>query len=201
MGMVLSMAGLQDLPSTFTTGQALRAGVHPRLLYAWRNEGDVVELSRGVFRRADALPASYPDFLAVAFRVPLAVVCLIAAARVHDLTDEIPPAVQIAVPRGGPRPRIHYPPVEVFQFDALTFDLGISSVEAAPAEPIRIYGPERTVVDLLRLRARVGEPTGFIALRRYLARAGARPGEVLELARALDCLGPVRTAIDVLEAS
>jgi len=142
--MVLSMAGLQDLPSTFTTGQALRAGVHPRLLYTWRNEGDVLELSRGVFRRADAPPASYPDFLAVAFRVPLAV-CLIAAARVHDLTDEIPPTVQIAVPRGGPRPRIAYPPVEVFQFDALTFDLGISSLEAAPAEPIRIYSPERTV--------------------------------------------------------
>jgi hypothetical protein len=137
----------------------------------------------------------------VAFRVPLAVVCMIVAARVHDLTDDIPPAVQVAVPRDGPRPRIAYPPVEVFQFDVVTFDLGIRSLEAAPGEPIRIYGPERTVVDLLRLRARVGEPTGFIALRRYLARRGARPGEVLELARALDCLGPVRTAIDVLEAS
>ena len=195
------MVGLPDLPTTFTTRQALKLGVHPRTLYAWRDDGDVLELSRGVFRQAVAPPASYPDLLAVALRVPLAVVCLIAAARVHDLTDEIPPAVQIAVARGGHRPRIAYPPVEVFQFDALTFDLGITLIEAAPGESIRIYSPERTVVDLLRLRTRIGEPPGFIALRRYLARRQARPGKILELARALNSFGPVRAAIDILEAA
>jgi hypothetical protein len=51
-------------------------------------------LSRGVFRQADAPLASYPDFLAVARRVPRAIVCLVSAAAVHDLADEIPAAVQ-----------------------------------------------------------------------------------------------------------
>ena len=100
---VMSLAGFGALPATFTAGQARAAGVHPRQLYAWRDAQEILELSRGVFRRADAPPASYPDLLAVACRAPGAVVCLLSAASVHDLTDEIPRTVQIAVPR-TPRP-------------------------------------------------------------------------------------------------
>jgi predicted transcriptional regulator of viral defense system len=190
-----------DLPPTFTTAEARRVGMHPRDLYRARDEGVIVELSRGVFRRADAPQPSYPDLLAVAHRAPGAVVCLLSAAAVHDLTDEQPLAVQIAVPRRSWRPRIEYPPVEVFQFDARTFDLGLQSVEAAPGEPVQAYCPARTVVDLMRLRRRIGEPVALAALRRYLASPGARPGQVLEVARALDVLGPVRHAVDVLTSS
>ena len=59
----------------------------------------------------------------------------------------------------------------------------------------------QTVVDLMRLRRRVGEPAALIALRRYVSRQTARPGELLELARALDVLGPTRAALDVLESA
>jgi predicted transcriptional regulator of viral defense system len=192
---------LVDLPVTFTTGRALELGVHPRQLYTWRDTGEINELTRGVFRRADAPAATYPDLLAVAYRAPAGVVCLLTAASLHDLTDDIPPAVQIAVPRPNTRPRISYPPVEVFRFDAETFELGVESIEAAPGEPVRVYTAGRTVVDLMRLRRRIGEPTALIALRRYLSRSTSRPGELLELARALDVLGPTRAALDVLESA
>jgi hypothetical protein len=195
------MPGVVDLPATFTTSQARRLGMHPRDLYRARDERQVVEVSRGVFRRADAPEASYPDLLAVAYRAPGAVVCLLSAAVAYDLTDELPQAVQIAVPRGAWRPRIEYPPVEVFQFDAATFELGVSTLEAAEGERVRMYSPARTVVDLMRLRRRIGEPVALIALRRYVASPGARVGQLIEVARALDVLGPVRAAVDVLDAS
>jgi predicted transcriptional regulator of viral defense system len=188
------------LPATFTTGEALTAGIHSRDLYRWRDVGLMVELSRGVFRRADAPAASYPDLLAVSRRAPRAAVCMVSAAEVHELTDEISRAVQIAVPRGTRPPQITYPPVEVFRFAAATFDLGMEILEAAPGENVRITNPARTVVDLMRLRRSIGEPLALVALRRYLARGG-RPAALVELARPLDILGPIRAAVDVLEAS
>jgi hypothetical protein len=188
---------LTDIPATFTTLTARQLGLHPRDLYRLRDEGEVLELSRGVFRRADAPAASMPDLLAVAYRVPAAIVCCVSALAVYDLTDEIPTAVQIAVPRCQRPPRISYPPAEVFRFATATFALGLSTVEAAPEEYVRIYSAERTVVDLMRLRGRLGEPLAFAALRRYLLRRDARPGELLSLARALDVLGPMRTALDL----
>lgn len=195
---VLSMSSLlPSLPATFTTATARACGVHPRELYWWRDEGDVIPLSRGVFRRADAPPASYPDLLAVAHRAPRAIVCCVSAAAVHDLTDEIPGAVQIAVPTGDRPPQISQPPTDVFRFDTASFELGLSSVEAAKGEHVRIYGPARTVVDLMRLRHRLGEPLAHGALRRYLRRRDARPASLLQLAAELDVRGPVQRALDV----
>jgi hypothetical protein len=195
------MAELAGLPSTFTTGQARAAGLHPRDLYAAREGGGLIELSRGVFRRADAPAAAHPDLLAVSLRAPRAVVCLLSAAAVHDLTDEIPMAVQIAVPRRTWPPKLDHPPVEVFVWDPATFELGLDSVEVAPGERARIYSPGRTAVDLMRMRNKLGESVAHIALRRYLGRRDARIAELFAYAKALDVLGPVRAVVDVLAAS
>ena len=191
---------VEALPRTFTTRTARELGMHPRDLYRLRDEGELIELSRGVFRQAGAPTPSLPDLLAVAHRAPVAIVCCVSALAVHDLTDEVPLAVQIAVPRSRRLPHVEYPPTQVFRFDEATFELGMSSVEAAPGEDIPIYSAERTVVDLMRMRGRLGEPLALSALRRYLRRRDARPGELLALARALHVLGPVRTAVDVASA-
>lgn len=118
----------------------------------------------------------------------------------HDLTDQIPTSVQMAVPRSHRPPRITYPPAEVFRFADDTFELGMSVTEAAQGEDVRIYNPVRAVVDLMRLRHRLGEPLALGSLRRYLRRRDARPDELISLARTFDVLGPVRRAIDVASA-
>lgn len=194
------LAAMSKLPDTFTTATARARGVHPRDLYQARDAGDVIELSRGVFRRADAPPASNPDLLAVAYRAPRAIVCCVSAAAVHDLTDEMPRNVQIAVTTRDRPPQISYPATEVFRFNTETFELGLSNTEAAPHEPVRIYDPTRTVVDLMRMRHRLGEPLAHVALHRYLRRRDAQPGQLLRLATALDVAGPMRLALDVASA-
>ncbi|HKN95479.1 MAG TPA: type IV toxin-antitoxin system AbiEi family antitoxin domain-containing protein [Pseudonocardiaceae bacterium] len=193
-------AALDDLPATFTTHGARDLGWHPRDLYHLRDSGDVYELSRGVYRRADAPTPSWPDLLAVGTRIPRGIVCCVSALVVHGLTDEIPGAVQVAVARTQRPPRIDHPPVEVFRFADDTFELGLSSVEVAPGESTRIYSAERTVIDMMRLRRRLGELLALGALRRYLRRRNARPGELLSMARSLNVLGPVRMALDVASA-
>ena len=195
------MPALSDaLPPIFTTKTARDLGVHPRELYAWRDAGEIIELSRGVFRRADAPPASYPDILAVAYRTPRAVVCCLSAAVVHDLTDELPRSVQVAVPKGSHPPQIGYPPATVFRFDAGTFELGLSAFDAAPGERVRVYDAARTVTDLMRLRHRFGDPAAHTALHRYLGQPGSRPALLLSYARALGVLGPMRSALDIASA-
>jgi predicted transcriptional regulator of viral defense system len=191
---------LDDLPPTFTTHTARDLGWHPRDLYQLRDSGQVHELSRGVFRRADAPTPSWPDLLAVGTRIPKGIVCCVSALVVHDLTDEIPEAVQVAVARTQRPPRINYPPTEIFRFEDETFELGLSSVEVAPGESARIYTAERTVIDLMRLRRRLGEPLALGALRRYLRRRQARPADLVSMARLLNVLGPVRMALDVASA-
>ena len=70
-------------------------------------------------------------------------------------------------------------------FAADTFALGRVQQEIESAEVIAVSSRERTVVDLLRLRSRVGRDLALSALRRYLQGRDARPGDLLALARQL----------------
>ena len=196
----LSYMPVDVLPPTFTTRTALQTGLSYRALYQMRDAGELIELSRGVFRSADAPAATFPDLLAIAYRVPVGVICAVSAAAALDLTDELPPRVQVAVPRGRHRPRIAYPPVQVLNFDVATFELGLSHVEAATGEQVRIYDRARTVVDVMRLRHHIGEVIALTVLRRYLQTQSAEPATLLEYARALDVFGPMRAAVDVASA-
>jgi hypothetical protein len=51
------------------TAQALRAGIHPGTIYAMRNSGMLVVVSRGVYRLSDSPPLGNPDLVTVATRV------------------------------------------------------------------------------------------------------------------------------------
>jgi len=94
----------------------------------------VDELTRGVYRRADATETAHADLLAVHTRAPHAVICGESALALHELIDDIPAAVHIAVPRGTRRPAISYPPIVVAQYALRAFDLNIEQYEAAAGE-------------------------------------------------------------------
>jgi predicted transcriptional regulator of viral defense system len=195
----LSSQRLESLPATFTTATARAAHLAPRELYRMRDDGVLLELSRGVFRKADAPATAHLDLLAVTLRAPHAVVCGQSALALHELIDDIPARVHIAVPRGTHPPHIDYPPTAVSRFDAATFTEGLEDFEAAPGEFIRVYGAARSVVDAMRLRPQYAD-LALPALRAYLRRRDANPGELLRLARLLGVEGPVRTATEAILA-
>ena len=85
----------------------------------------------------------------------------------------------------------------MLRFADAGFELGLSSVEAAPGESVRVYDAARTVVDLIRLRHRFGESVAYAALQRYLSGPQSRPAQLLKYADALGAFGPVRAALDV----
>jgi len=168
-----------------SAAELIERGARWEDLYRLRDSGELIELSRGVYRVADAPATAHLDLVAVCRRAPEGMICLNSAASFWDLSDEMPDAVHLAIARGRHRPRIVYPPTRVHVFAAATFSLGRTMEKIESGETIAISSPERTVVDLMRLRSRVGRDLALGALRRYLEGGEAKPGELLELARRL----------------
>jgi|ERR1022692_3580318 predicted transcriptional regulator of viral defense system len=168
-----------------STSELIKGGARWEDLYRLRDEGALIELSRGIYRVADAPATAHLDLVAVCRRAPDGMICLNSAASFWDLTDEMPDTVHVAIARGKHRPRINYPPTRVHVFAADTFALGRTQQEVESAETIAVSSKERTVIDLLRLRSRVGRDLALSALRRYLQSRDAKPGELLSLARQL----------------
>lgn len=200
MGLTKRTTQLRARGPTFTAGQARDAGLTWRELYELRDAGQIVELSRGVFRFADAPPLAHPEFVAVARRAPHGTICLTSALQWWDLTDELPREVHLAVPRGKHRPSITYPPTRVHVFEASTFNLGRVQLDAGDNEHIWVSSAARAVVDTMRLRHQIGPDIALGGLRRYLATPGAAPGKLLRLARTLRVETAVADALEVLQA-
>jgi predicted transcriptional regulator of viral defense system len=95
---------LRILGPTFTAAQAREAGLGSRDLRHLADSAEIAEISRGVYRRADAPETAHLDLIAVCTRAPQAVICDESALALHELIDDIPAEVHIAVRRGTRRP-------------------------------------------------------------------------------------------------
>ena len=164
------------------TAEALRAGVHPRDLYALRDGGILEQVSRGVYRLADLPPIAEPDLVTVAARVPKAVIALISALHHHELTTEIPHEVSIALPQGTSRPKLDWPPLRVYWLSGLMFTSGIE-IHERDGFRLRVYGAAKTVADCFRFRNRLGIEVALDALRTGLAERKFTPAQVLRAAK------------------
>jgi hypothetical protein len=190
-------AAWAELPDTFTFAQAAAAGMTKHAFYRLRDAGDIEPLARGIYRRRDAELADH-GFLAIATAAPSATLCLSTALARHGLSDDIPAAPDIALPRGTRTPALHSP-VRWHHFAADTFDLGRDTFAVDPATSLGIYCAERSIVDAFRTRGREGHELGHEALRRWLRRRGSHPADLLDLAQHWPrTLTPLRTALDVL---
>jgi len=164
------------------TAQALKAGIHPKTLYAMRDSGVLEMISRGVFRLSDSPPLSNPDLVTVAARVPTGVICLISALSFHEITTQIPHDVHVALPRGAEEPRLDYPPIRTYRFTGEAFTAGVDAYDIDGVS-ISIYNPEKTLADCFKFRNKVGLDTVVEAVRFYRERRSIKVDDLMRYAK------------------
>jgi hypothetical protein len=185
------------LGDTFTYADAMKANVGDKRLYGLRDTGDIIALGGGVYRWADAAPAD-TDLIEIAERVPLVTLCLETALARHGLIDALPAGIDIAIPRGSRRPTLQSP-TRLHQFEASTFELGRETFDVGARRPIGIYSPERSLIDIVRLRHLEGSDVAWEALRRWLRTPGRSPAHLIALAANFPRAEPaLRKALEVL---
>ena len=144
--------------------------------------GRLAQVSRGVFRLADLPPMADPDLVAVAARVPRAVVCLISALHFHGLTLEIPHEVSIALPPATKSPKLDHPPLRVFRFAGASFTAGVETHQM-DGVAVKIYSSAKSVADAFRFRNRIGLDVAIHALRTAVTERRVKPGEIFRYAQ------------------
>jgi predicted transcriptional regulator of viral defense system len=152
------------------TSDAIRMGIHPRTLYALRDSGEVEQVSRGFYRLAAKPALTDPDLVAVALRIPRAVICLISALAYHRLTNEIPHTVDVAIPSHSQIPKLGGIPLRAFWYSEPSFSAGVQTV-SIDGIAARIYSPEKSIADCFKYRNKIGLDVAIQALRTYREQA------------------------------
>ena len=178
------------------TSEILRLGVHPRTLYELRDNGKIVQLSRGIYRLADLPPLENSDLAAVAKRVQTGVICLISALSFHNITNEIPHEVYLAIPTGREKPNLKFPPARVFHFSAQSYAAGVEE-HLFGGERIRIYSKEKTIADCFKFRNRIGLDVTLEALGRCIGKGGSLK-KILEYAHLCRVEKVIRPYLEII---
>jgi len=179
------------------TQEAIKYGIHPRVLYALRESGVLEQLSRGVYRLADLPPLTNQDLVTVSLRVPHGVVCLISALAFHELTTQIPHAVYLALERGSKLPKLEHPPLRVYRFTSDAFVAGIQS-HRLDGVSVRVYDPEKTLADCFKYRNKLGLDVAIEALRLWRRQKRRDIGRLMAYARICHVERVIRPYVEAL---
>ncbi len=147
------------------------------------DRGILEHVDRGLYRLVDAPVTAHHTLAQVCKRVPHAVVCLLSALQVHELTTEVPHAVWVIIDRHARHPRITYPKLEVVRASGAAREHGVET-RLIEGVPVKLTSPAKTVADCFRYRSRVGLDVALEALRDYLGRYRAGIDPLFEAARA-----------------
>lgn len=157
--------------------------------------GDLEKLGQGLYR-AGAHP--YDERSEIARRIPAGVFCLYSACFLHQLSDFVPSEQHLAVPKKSRYVLPEYPPVKLYYWETVPFQLGIADFPLPDASTIRVYDPEKTVCDVLRLREKAGLDIVKEVVKNYLQRPTRDIAKLHDYARQLRVEKALTHFLDVL---
>lgn len=121
--------------------------------------GELRRIGRGLYTATDS-PITENHSLAIASkRYPNAVVCVLSAAQFHSITQEMPAAVWMAIPRGARVPRPTDFKLRPVRVSDRLFPFGIEE-HKVEGLTIKVYSVARTVADGFKFRTGFGERRG-----------------------------------------
>ncbi len=138
------------------------------------------------------------DFFSAEAFVPNGVICLMSAARYYELTNFLPDTVDVAIERKKKVATLpDWPEIKIFYFDPVRMDLGVTEVREGD-NAFHIFDIEKTVVDIIYYRNKIGIEETSEVLKNYLKRRDRQIDRLYAYAKRLRCEKAVRTYLEVL---
>ena len=148
-------------------------------------EGKLIKLNNKMYENT-AYSGEVSDFSVVSAYAPKGILCMMTAVRYYALTTYLPDSVDIAIERNMKISTMpEWPSINIWYFPEKRYNTGIVRIADAAGE-YRIYDIEKTVIDILYYRNKVGIEETKEVLRNYLARPDR---DLIRLRRYADTLG------------
>lgn len=161
--------------------ELIAEGVTASTVSRLEREGAIVRLARGLYQLPDASIDAHHTLAEAAKLVPKGVICLTSALAYHELTDQIPAKVWIAIGPKDWRPKFLYPPARFAHFPSIHLRTGVEH-HSIDGVDVPIFGIAKTIADLFRYRRIVGVNVALGGLREALRKRKATPAQIAKYA-------------------
>ncbi len=126
--------------------------------------GKLERIARGVYSLPGRSLSEHRSLAEVALRVPLGIVCLLSALRVHGIGTQAPFEVWIAIPHNSPTPRLDQPTLRAIRMSGPALSEGIEK-RHIDGISVPVFNASKTVADCFKYRNKIGLDVALEALR------------------------------------
>ncbi len=138
------------------------------------------------------------DLYYVPAYAPKGVICLMSAASYYNLTTYRTDSIDVAIQRKGKISTMpDWPMLSVYYYADDRFEMGIETVQEGKNQ-FKIYDIEKTVVDIVCFREKIGIEETKEILVNYLRRKDRNLNKLLRYAEMLRCGEVMKTYLEVL---
>lgn len=191
---------MQDIPETkkfLTTAELKGMGYSYYRMDKLTEDGILKRVNRSTFENL-SYSGDENDFFSAEAYVPEGAICLMSAARYYGLTDYLPDAVDVAINRKKKVSTLpQWPEIKIYYFTPARMDTGIREV-TEDDNIFHIFDIEKTVIDIIYYRNRIGIEETSEVLRNYLSRNDRQIDRLYAYAKKLRCEPTLRTYLEVL---
>ena len=161
------------------------------------DQGILIKLNKKYYENANFDGEGSDFYYAYAF-VPDGVVCLLSAAVYYNLSTYRPDAIDVAIPRKAKVSTLpDWPEVNLYYYTDERFELGTTIIEEG-TNRFRIYDIEKTVVDIVFYREKVGIEETKEILISYLRRKDRNINRLVRYAEMMKCGDTMKKYLEVL---
>jgi len=162
--------------------QELRnAGIAAATIARAEKDGEIERISRGLYQRPEAPIDAAHTLAEAAKRIPKGVIAMVSALAFHELTDQMPRKVWVAIGSSDWSPVPSYPPIRIVRFSRKYLGQGIEH-HMISGISVPIYSVPKTLADLFRNSKLVDRSVAVEGLRAALDRRKATPAAIAEAA-------------------
>jgi predicted transcriptional regulator of viral defense system len=126
-------------------------------------KGQLTRVGRGLYAIPGRPVSEHGSLAEIGRKHPQAIVCLLSALRVHDLTSQAPFEVWLAIPNKARAPRMDHTPLRIVRFSGAALMDGIED-RRIDGVAVRVTNVARTVADCFKYRNKIGLDVALEAL-------------------------------------
>lgn len=161
------------------------------------DDGTLIKLNKKYYENTN-YQGEESDFYYVSAYAPKGVVCLMSAASYYNLTTYRPDSIDVAIQRKSKVSTMpDWPILSVYYYADDRFEIGVETIRDGKNQ-FKIYDIEKTVVDIVFFREKVGIEETKEILVNYLRRKDRNLNRLLRYAELLKCGDIMKTYLEVL---
>ena len=160
-------------------------------------QGLLRKLNKKFYENTNFQGAESDFYYAYAY-VPFGVICLMSAAVFYDLTTYGPDGIDVAIQRKARVSTLpDWPEIQLYYYTDDRYELGIETIEDG-SNRFHIYNVEKTVVDIVFYREKIGIEETKEILINYLKRSNRNLNKLIRYADQMKCGDIMRNYLEVL---